>query len=650
MQHISPSKIVIERVGSFESEACYFVRTAPRGSLEECNYSALRELQHIEIILKKNLCHYSVDRNVKIESDSAFFEFLGLKAKEIHADYFSAPLSRHTAFFTWLQRSILGEEAEVRASYRRIQSLLKSPWETLCVDLICQIQSKLLMADASSLFRVNKSLHKHSYMLFNRVGYVGTSILAGGKHLRALCYFLRDSKSSRFLPKRCINGGYVNWEELNHLSTHEILSLLGNLIGCSYSPEVLLRYLKKNENFNLSSAIYSEAASKAMEYAFKSGASMIDFLMDKGFDVNTYFAKQNLYGDSIKNPFLVALIERCGSLELVKKALDLGANVNAKNSFAMTPLHKACLLEADAYEMTHMLLMYGADPNVRDEKGKFLLHHAAENGQEKIVKLLIEHRAWQDVVEDSKQMTPIHLAALNGYGGVVKHLLHAGNLNALDRKGHSLLHLLCKSKTDPIDMVEYLLEAGVDANIPNKKGKLPLHIAAKSGHIMTALKLLSACPQQINAKDANGWTFFMHACDSKAAYTKELVRMTVSDVTIHGSASRFQPLHVAALRGRASIVDVLLQKGADVNALGFSNQTPLNLACVRSKKYGGHVPNAKVVKLLLKYGADPTIPDDFGRSPSNHAMPPFDTFLEAWELLKEAHAFRVEADQKAKAT
>jgi ankyrin repeat protein len=45
-------------------------------------------------------------------------------------------------------------------------------------------------------------------------------------------------------------------------------------------------------------------------------------------------------------------------------------------------------------------------------------------------------------------------------------------------------------------------------------------------------------------------------------------------------ANRWTPLHEAANHGEAEITDLLLNAGANVNARGLANDTPLHDACV----------------------------------------------------------------------
>ncbi|XP_049642946.1 ankyrin repeat domain-containing protein 27 [Suncus etruscus] len=67
------------------------------------------------------------------------------------------------------------------------------------------------------------------------------------------------------------------------------------------------------------------------------------------------------------------------------------------------------------------------------------------------------------------------------------------------------------------------------------------------------------------------------------------------------------PLHVAALCGQATLIDLLVSRGAVVNATDYHGATPLHLACRK-----GH---QSVTLLLLHYKAGPEMPDNNGNTP-----------------------------------
>ncbi|XP_076988384.1 ankyrin repeat domain-containing protein 27 isoform X3 [Tamandua tetradactyla] len=67
------------------------------------------------------------------------------------------------------------------------------------------------------------------------------------------------------------------------------------------------------------------------------------------------------------------------------------------------------------------------------------------------------------------------------------------------------------------------------------------------------------------------------------------------------------PLHVAALCGQASLIDLLVSRGAVVNATDYHGSTPLHLACQKGCQ--------SVTLLLLHYKASPEVQDNNGNSP-----------------------------------
>ncbi|XP_073879155.1 ankyrin repeat domain-containing protein 27 isoform X5 [Macaca fascicularis] len=67
------------------------------------------------------------------------------------------------------------------------------------------------------------------------------------------------------------------------------------------------------------------------------------------------------------------------------------------------------------------------------------------------------------------------------------------------------------------------------------------------------------------------------------------------------------PLHVAALCGQASLIDLLVSKGAVVNATDYHGATPLHLACQKGYQ--------SVTLLLLHYKASAEVQDNNGNTP-----------------------------------
>lgn len=196
--------------------------------------------------------------------------------------------------------------------------------------------------------------------------------------------------------------------------------------------------------------------------------------------------------------------------------LGFDVDVRANDGSGKTPL--ACAVSCGKVIAVRYLLHKGADINKQDVMGFAPLHYTAKKGYDGLARLLLSRGANVDL--DSSEGTPLHVAAAHGNSVVMQILLehHAdpdrvspdlctplANVlcAALEKVSESdclkCMKLLVKAGADlnstnpdtPLVIatskglpgcVDYLLEAGADANIPMKHGgSTPIEIAAKSG-------------------------------------------------------------------------------------------------------------------------------------------------------------------------
>ncbi|KAM8982977.1 ankyrin repeat domain-containing protein 27 isoform 1-T6 [Ara ararauna] len=92
---------------------------------------------------------------------------------------------------------------------------------------------------------------------------------------------------------------------------------------------------------------------------------------------------------------------------------------------------------------------------------------------------------------------------------------------------------------------------------------------------------------------------------------EKLVSGKLNDPSIITPFSRddrgYTPLHIAAICGQTSLVDLLVAKGAVVNATDYHGSTPLHLACQKGYQ--------NVTLLLLHYKASTDVQDNNGNTP-----------------------------------
>ena len=97
------------------------------------------------------------------------------------------------------------------------------------------------------------------------------------------------------------------------------------------------------------------------------------------------------------------------------RALDNGADVNAKNDDGDTPLHRAAY--NNAAEVAKLLIDKGAEVNAKNKiSGGRLCMRAANYKAAEVAKLLIDKGAEVNA-KDKDGNTPLHWAAANATGG-----------------------------------------------------------------------------------------------------------------------------------------------------------------------------------------------------------------------------------------
>jgi hypothetical protein len=111
--------------------------------------------------------------------------------------------------------------------------------------------------------------------------------------------------------------------------------------------------------------------------------------------------------------------------------LELGADPNAFNDSGKCAVHYT-LLYQDA-DWLRMVLEHGGDPNLRDRwevagivSGDTALFSAASRGNQDFMKLLIDHGAEINVIDEDLGYSPLISAANSGYMPNVKWLLEQG--------------------------------------------------------------------------------------------------------------------------------------------------------------------------------------------------------------------------------
>jgi len=226
------------------------------------------------------------------------------------------------------------------------------------------------------------------------------------------------------------------------------------------------------------------------------------------------------------------------------------------------------------YDGLELLLKRGVDPNRITRWGRTALHQAVmrDNSIDHI-NLLLDHRA--DATLAAEGQTTVALAARRGRGDILESLTRRGI--AIELYGPDLLAAAC-ARNDT-------------AAVRAIAGREPLTVAAlidRGGELLAEFA---------GVGNTDGLRHLLDlGIPADAPYAK--------GDPYYGVPRNSTALQVAAWRGRHETVKLLIDRGADVNAVDANGRTPLTLAvraCVDS--YWSDCRSPDSVRALLAAGA-----------------------------------------------
>lgn len=251
-----------------------------------------------------------------------------------------------------------------------------------------------------------------------------------------------------------------------------------------------------------------------------------------------------------------------GSLDWVEVAIRQHS-VNGKSREGKTPFNYACL--RTSVLIIHLLLQYGADPWQYDGEENAPLVCAVRQGDVETVKLLISWRVFD------KDNLALKIAIQNGHEGLIRILVESAfHIDLADDVDLPLIHLAIRMRNKTI--VQFLIENGMSSSIRDCSGATIFHTAIGYGTLDIFNLLISQFVLDTTLKDNNDNTL----------------------------------LHWATARGDLTIVETLLQYGANVSAVNKDQVEPIfHTICTNQ---------TKLVKLLVEKGANIHQTDKFGNS------------------------------------
>ncbi len=265
----------------------------------------------------------------------------------------------------------------------------------------------------------------------------------------------------------------------------------------------------------------------------------------------------------------------------------------------LPPFHLAARI-GNVFEMRR-LLDQGVRIDVRDNHDNTALHQARS---EKVVKFLLEQGAHVDARNDVGA-TPLHYAASRAFGMRTAPVLieHGAYVTAQDQDGATPMHVAAAFFNSPV--VELLHKNGGDVMARNKRGFTPLHGAVGMGRVMRDMIPAYAT---LGVIETGGAAFLgvLAAGISSLALVGAAAGTAVALGAIYGTQALL----------RRQTVDMLLDKGADVNAKDNLGNTPLHIMASGSEislkvRKGGPF----LARHLMQRAADVTIQNSKDKTP-----------------------------------
>lgn len=333
----------------------------------------------------------------------------------------------------------------------------------------------------------------------------------------------------------------------------------------------------------------------------------------------------------------------------LKALIKSKANINVQDDNGMTPLMWAATMGRK--ESINLLLQAGADINIVDKNGNTVftrinkvkiksfpqlntelvdeygltpLHLAAMHNDVNLIQALIKQGMDPNIVNQKNRETPLMRAAILGANQAIKMLLKSeAQIDKKDHNGNTALIWAVSSKDYP-ETVKLLLQKGAYVDEKNNSGLTALMLASNLGLVESA-KTLLANGADPNLVDNKGQSAFALAMGAKNI---EIIRVLLKSGNPTKNKSNFfhnfltlikelpekyqrkgkplnkelpaqedmTPLLLAITAENISLVNELIQAGADVNTPDADGITPLMWAI-------GY-QSLEIVRMLLQAGAN----------------------------------------------
>ena len=324
---------------------------------------------------------------------------------------------------------------------------------------------------------------------------------------------------------------------------------------------------------------------------------IVRLLLDLGTDVHSRNGKKN-------TPLILASYG--GHVEVSAFLIERRADVNSINNGGWTALHSAS--QSGHGDVVKLLIDHGTDVNVPKSDLWVSLHLASSHGHLEVVELLIDRGAHVEVRNEDHE-SPLNLASGKGELEIARRLIECGsNVNSQDCRGWTPSHLAAWNGY--LDVVGLLIDSGADIGIRDRNDKTPFDLALENGK-RDVVSFLAKHEDLPGSQCGHAVPFPSLDAKSRQNHLQvEIVEPQVAGIK-SPEDEESTSLHNALTNGRISMVQRLLDCGANVDVQDDLLQTPLNVASENGK--------LDLAKILINYGADVNSRNTAGWTPLHSA-------------------------------
>ena len=162
----------------------------------------------------------------------------------------------------------------------------------------------------------------------------------------------------------------------------------------------------------------------------------------------------------------------------------MGGHWNSKNEDNKSALNylmnKLDSEDGEVFAQSHCFVIWWIK-KASDQFGQNILHHAAWNGTNGCIRVLLDLKADPDVIKTEDGKTPLHYAAQYGTLASAEILIsYNADVNSQDFNGTTPLHEAAQRGF--VETCELLIRNQANLNAMDNQNNLPLHLSIENGH------------------------------------------------------------------------------------------------------------------------------------------------------------------------